>query len=50
MRATILFVVMILLPTGALSLGLLAGRRFITAAVRLNANRLSQQIHNWERP
>lgn len=32
MFATILIVVMILLETGALSLGLTIGRRFITAA------------------
>ena len=36
MRATILIVVMILLHTGALSFGLMADRRFITAALRLN--------------
>jgi hypothetical protein len=36
MRATILIVVMILLQTGALSLGLMFDRRFITAAARLN--------------
>jgi hypothetical protein len=43
MLATILIVVMILLQTGALSLGLMVGRRFITAAVSLNrANRLTQ--------
>jgi hypothetical protein len=33
MFATILIVVMILLQTGALSLGLMVCRRFITAAV-----------------
>jgi hypothetical protein len=32
MRATILIVVMILLQTGALSLGLMVGRRFTQAA------------------
>jgi hypothetical protein len=32
MLATILIVVMILLQTGALSLGLMGGRRFTTAA------------------
>jgi hypothetical protein len=36
MLATILIVVMILLQTGALSLGLMVDRRFISAAVRLN--------------
>ena len=36
MRATFLIVVMILLQTGALSLGLMVDRRFIAAAVRLN--------------
>jgi hypothetical protein len=36
MRATILIVAMILLQTGALSIGLTAGRRFITAAASLN--------------
>jgi hypothetical protein len=36
MLATILIVVMILLHTGALSLGFMADRRFITAAVSLN--------------
>ena len=43
MLATILIVVMILLQTGALSLGLMVDRRFITAAASLNANRLTQQ-------
>ena len=36
MLATILFAVMILLQTGALSLGLTVGRRFITAAAGSN--------------
>jgi hypothetical protein len=36
MLATILIVVMILLQTGALSLGLMVGRRFITAAAGSN--------------
>jgi len=36
MLATILIVVMILLQAGALSLGLMIGRRFITAAVSSN--------------
>ena len=36
MLATILIVVMILLQTGALSLGLMVGRRFITEAASLN--------------
>jgi hypothetical protein len=36
MLATILIVVMILLQTSALSLGLMLGRRFITAALSLN--------------
>ena len=36
MLATLLIVVMILLQTGAFSLGLLVDRRFITAKVRLN--------------
>ena len=35
MRATILIVVMILLQTGALSLGLIFDRKFITVAARL---------------
>ena len=34
MLATILIVVMILLQTGALSLGLMVDRRFITAAAK----------------
>jgi len=36
MLATILIVIMILLQTGALSLGLMVDRRFITAAASLN--------------
>jgi hypothetical protein len=36
MLATLLIVVMILLQTGALSLGLMVDRRFISAAVSLN--------------
>jgi hypothetical protein len=40
MRATILVVVMILLQTGALSLGLMVGRRLITEAASLNRHRL----------
>jgi len=36
MLAIILIVAMILLQTGALSLGLMIGRRFITAVVSLN--------------
>jgi hypothetical protein len=36
MLPTILIVVMILLQTGALALGLMVDRRFITAAASLN--------------
>jgi hypothetical protein len=36
MLATLLIVVMILLQTGAFSLGLMVDRRFITAKARLN--------------
>jgi hypothetical protein len=36
MLATILIVVMILLQTGALSLGLMVGRRFVIEAASLN--------------
>jgi hypothetical protein len=50
MLALILIVVMILLQTGALSLGLMAGRTFITAAVRLNRKSAHSTIHNRERP
>ena len=46
MLATILVVVMILLQTGALSLGLMVDRRFITAAVRLNRKSSSLTIDN----
>jgi hypothetical protein len=49
MRATILIVVMILLQTGALSLGLMVGRRFITEA-GLNRKSALPNKHNRERP
>jgi hypothetical protein len=49
MRATILIVVMILLQTGALSLGLMVGRRFITEAASLNRKSASLNKHNRER-
>jgi hypothetical protein len=49
MRATILIVVMILLQTGALSLGLMFDRRFITAAARLNRKSALLKKHNRER-
>ena len=38
MLATILIVMMILLQTGALSLGLMVGRRFISPAMGSNRN------------
>jgi len=50
MLATILIVVMILLQTGALSLGLMVDRRFITAAASLNRKSTHSTIHNRERP
>ena len=50
MLATILIVVMILLQTGALSLGLMVDRRFITAAASLNRKSAHSTIHNRERP
>jgi hypothetical protein len=49
MLATILIVVMILLQTGALSLGLMVGRRFITEAASLNRKSAHSTIHNRER-
>ena len=49
MRATILIVVMILLQTGVLSLGLMVGRRFITA-VSLNRKSALLNRHDRERP
>ena len=50
MLATILIVVMILLQTGALSLGLMVDRRFITAAASLNRKSAHSTMHNRERP
>jgi hypothetical protein len=50
MFATILIVVMILLQTGALSLGLMVGRRFMTETARLNRNSALPNKHNRERP
>jgi hypothetical protein len=50
MLATILIVVMILLQTGVLSLGLIVGRRFITAAASLNRKSALLNKHNRERP
>ena len=50
MLATILIAVMILLQTGALSLGLMVGRRFITAAASVNRNSALLNKHNRERP
>jgi hypothetical protein len=50
MLATSLIVVMILLQTGALSLGLMVDRRFITAAASLNRKSVHSTIHNRERP
>ena len=50
MLATTLIVVMILLQTGALSLGLMVDRRFITAAASLNRKSAHSTIHNRERP
>ncbi len=50
MLATILIVVMILLQTGALSLGLMVGRRFITEAANLNRKSALLNKHNRERP
>ena len=50
MLATILIVVMILLQTGAMSLGLMVGRRFITAAASLNGISALLNKHNRERP
>jgi hypothetical protein len=41
MLATILIAMMILLQTGALSLGLMVDRRFITAAVSLKRKSLT---------
>jgi hypothetical protein len=46
MRATILIVVMILLQTGALSLGLMVGLRFISAAAASNRKSAHSTIHN----
>ena len=50
MLATILIVVMILLQTGALSLGLMVDRRFITAAASSYRKSAYSSIHNRERP
>ena len=50
MLATILFAVMILLQTGALSLGLMVGRRFITAVAGSNGkSTLLNSVYNRER-
>ena len=43
MLATLLIVVMILLQTGALSLGLMVDRRLIVAAVSLNRKLAPEQ-------
>jgi len=50
MLATILITVMILPQTGALSLGLMVGRRFITAAATLNRKSALLNKHIRERP
>jgi hypothetical protein len=50
MRATILIVAMILLQTGALSLGLMVSRRFITETASLNRKSALPNEHNRERP
>jgi hypothetical protein len=50
MLATILIVVMILLQTGALSLGLMVDRRFLTAAASLKRKSALLNRHNRERP
>jgi len=50
MLATILIVVMILQQTGALSLGLMVGRRFITAVAGSNGkSTLLNSVYNRER-
>jgi len=50
MLATILILAMILLHTGALSLGLMVGPRFITGAARWNRKSALLNKHNRERP
>jgi hypothetical protein len=50
MLATILIVVMILLQTGALSLGFMVGRRFITEAPSVKRKAVLFNKHNRERP
>ena len=50
MLATILIVVMILLQTGALSLGLMVGRRFIAEAAGGNRKSSLRNKHHRERP
>ena len=50
MLAIILIVLTILLQTGAWSLGLMADRRLITAAVSLNHKSALLNKHNQERP
>jgi hypothetical protein len=50
MLATILIVVMILLQTGALSLGFMVGRRFITEAASVKRKAVLFNKHNRERP
>jgi hypothetical protein len=50
MLATILIVVMILLQMGAVSLGLMVGRRVFTEAASLNRKSVLLNKHNRERP